>query len=133
MQSIKEEAIKRHRLMWNWIAEETLKRNDIITEEDAIEHFNWVFVSAHSWCCDYALTKLRKVRLQGPFNGSKCLFCPINWGEKNSFCMNISSPFRAWTRIVDKFCYGEGDWYDIQDAAKYAKEIANLPEREMED
>lgn len=133
MQLTKEEAIKRHRMMWNWIAEETLRQHRIVTEDDAIDHFNWDYISLHCWCCEYALKRLRKALSQGPFIGNKCIFCPIKWSETDSFCVGVLSPYREWKRVIDKLDPFVDDWYDMQDAARFAREIANLPEREMED
>ena len=35
----KEEAIRRHRMMWEWIADETLKRKECVTETEALDFF----------------------------------------------------------------------------------------------
>ena len=37
----REEAIRRHRLMWNWIADETEKIGEPIDKSDAFKHFGW--------------------------------------------------------------------------------------------
>ena len=48
----REEAIRRHRLMWNWLADETEKIGELITKKDAFKHFGWdrSKVLASCWC-----------------------------------------------------------------------------------
>lgn len=52
----KEEAIRRHRMMWEWIANETLRRHECVNKIDAFHHFGWFAewpVEAWCWCCEY--------------------------------------------------------------------------------
>ena len=103
----KEEAIKRHRMMWNWIAYETLRRKEFVTKAAAVEHFGWNQSKMHSkcWCCTY-------VREDGT-----CEKCPIQW--PGSKCYGL----------YDDWCY-LGRCSDYKKAAELAYRIANLPERE---
>ena len=39
----KEEAIRRHRMMWEWIGYETLKRKECVDKRDAFKHFGWPY------------------------------------------------------------------------------------------
>lgn len=102
----KEEAIKRHRMLWNWIADETLRQKRFVTKREAFAHFGWPDILNHCWCCEYAAVS--------------CRFCPINWGTGYE-CQSNGSLFRLW---VTSRSY--------EDTAKYAREIANLPERKEE-
>lgn len=103
----KEEAIKRHRMMWNWIAYETLRREEFVTKAAAIEHFGWdeSKMRGKCWCCTY-----------GREDGT-CEKCPIQW--PGSKCYGL----------YDDWCY-LGRCSDYKKAAELAYRIANLPERE---
>lgn len=109
----KEEAIKRHRMMWNWIAYETLKREEFVTKWEAIKHFGWVKSKMRSrcWCCTYA------------HKDGTCDKCPIQW--PGGICTNsigVEGLYEAWSYA--RWCS------DHKKAADLAYQIANLPERE---
>lgn len=63
----KEEAIRRHRMMWERIADETLKAKRCIGKEEVFDHFGWNIdeVDCACWCCEYT--------------GITCTKCPIKW------------------------------------------------------
>ena len=109
----KEEAVKRHRMMWNWIAYDTLRREEYVTKREALEHFGWDGSKMHSscWCCTYARE-----------HGS-CEDCPIQWPEgKCASSVGVKG-------LYDEWCYMR--WrFDHKKAADLAYQIANLPERE---
>lgn len=108
----KEEAIKRHRMMWNWIAYETLKREEFVTKQEALEHFGWLSSEMFSrcWCCTYA-------RKDGT-----CADCPIQW--PGDTCTGLVGA----EGLYDKWCYLR--WCsDYKKAADLAYQIANLPEK----
>lgn len=48
----KAEAIRRHRLMWNWIAQTSIQEQQCVGKDEAIEHFGWPDIPAGCWCCD---------------------------------------------------------------------------------
>lgn len=119
MKLTKKEAIKRHRLMWEWIAEETLSRQKCFDKLDAFKHFGWKSICEHSycWCCKY-----------DDEHGHNCRTCPIKWPSKNSLfaCIKYDSNFERgifdiWCRAVES-----NDW---RKAAYYAFYISMLPER----
>ena len=107
MQLTKEEAIRRHRMMWNWIAEESIRQKGTVYKEDAFEHFGWEPCENNCWCCEY--NELN--------DGINCSKCPVVW--PCVYCVSPKSPFRRYSYSSNY----------IEDA-KYAKQIAELPERE---
>ena len=117
---LREEAIKKHRAMWNWIAEQ------IVTNERTM---------------DIALLKVRYIKMQGDdiqkmyfhnncylcyYTDVNCIRCPLSW------------PSDACEYMCECGYFGEGlysrclnlyrtDKWKLQ--AELAYEIANLPER----
>ena len=107
----REEAIKKHRELWHWIANEhrKRKRREVLKEENpdvANEKPNndcWLCEYTHQFdrvYCDY------------------CNVCPINWG--GGTCMGAGSPYREWVL---------GFYLDYEELAYLADVIAELPER----
>lgn len=119
----KEEAIRRHRLMWNWIADETKRRQRPVAKTEAFSHFGWdENVICHCWCCDYS-GQQQKPYQETPYNRPMCEFCPLVW--PNDRCYGIIG--------VNYYLY---DHYqlsiDYRERASLARQIANLPERTLE-
>lgn len=116
MKLTKEEAIRRHRMLWNWIADETEKQNRCVEKVEAFEHFGWGYAPFHCWCCAY------DAQLHGA-----CDCCPVIWpptdeedeGNNNIRCG--ASIFWLWCESLR--------FNDVPNATKWAREIANLPER----
>lgn len=106
----KEEAIKRHRMMWHWIAFETLKQKRCIEKIEAIKHFGWNTEKMlySCWCCAYT---------KGGANELSCSFCPVVWPTAEG-CSSIRSIFCAWACETN-----------YETAADLAFQIATLPER----
>lgn len=100
----KEEAIKRHRMMWSWIGNETLRLKQKIRKRNAMEYFYWESIELSCWCCEY----------DGQFEKEGCVNCPVQWPEGN-----CSELYLRWCRT-----------YDYKEAAELAYQIANLPEKE---
>ena len=111
----KSEAIANHRKMWNWIADETMKRKCKVEK--------WDYFKAHGitdiplcecYCCEYAR--------DGLF--ADCSRCPIDWGGEFNICLNRDSDgdgkglFTLWCKEPD-----------YVKSAELAKRIAELPER----
>ena len=117
MQSLtKEEAIKKHRLMWVWIAQTSIQEQRCVTKEEAFQHFGWPMVYGYCWCCEYARQTRNKYN---PYL-LRCLFCPISWGTET--CISNVSYFYLW-----KYTITWSNDYIV--AAKYAYKIAELPEQ----
>lgn len=119
MKLTREEAIERTRDMWNWIANKTLEREIIVTKwsyfiENGID-IDDIPVS-ECYLCEYS-------EQYGVYD-AKCKYCPLKFtSETKSFgCLNDDSPFNKWDEV--RFACGD---YEL--AAKYAREIANLPEK----
>ena len=107
-----DEAIANHRKMWNWIADETEKRKESVTKEEYFEK-NEILddVECNCYCCEYGT---QKTGISGGF--VKCKVCPIDWKFENCECRNPS--YNKWKHS-----------YEWESSAKYARQIANLPER----
>lgn len=115
----KKEAIRRHRLMWNWIAQMSIQEQRCVSKLEAFKHFGWSLnTKSWCWCCEYSM-------MDGYFDHVHCSFCPVQWG-KNSFghpitCLDLDSIFVEWL-IADQR-------NDYMKFAKYAYKIAELPVR----
>lgn len=113
MKLTKGEAIRRHRLMWNWIAEETFRKGKKVSKEAAFKHFGWEkeSVSHRCWCCQYDCEHY----------GQKCYSrCIIKW--PGASCV---FGYEGKQGIFSKWC----EEHDPKRAAELARQIANLPER----
>lgn len=102
------ETIDNHKVLWTWLADETLKRKRKIRKiEYFLEHGidDIDFPSHLCYCCEYADQK--------SVDGS-CTCCPLEWGKSN--CYITSGLFRKWEFEVD-----------YKKAAELARQIANLP------
>lgn len=111
MKLTREEAIQKHRELWNWIADETERRQDFVSKEEYYyEHPESIRPLSLCFCCQY-------VAERSDYILSDCLaLCPIKW--ETGCCENSRGEYREWRRAED--------WLE---AAKYARIIANLPER----
>lgn len=135
----REEAIRMHRKMWNWLADETEKQNVSVDKFD--------FFKAHGipeskrplnycYCCEYVYQTTGE-ELDVNWKTAEELpedcadICPIDWGAEKD-CMTDGSIF--WG--VKRDCMTEGSaflqWYDTEEPearAKIARIIAELPEK----
>ena len=112
----KEEAVYNHRKLWNWIAEETEKRKEVVLKAQYFYENGLSYIKNDCYCCEY----------EQEFLDDDCNHCPILWvsaGEKYKYCVAKSSPYMKWT-IASEITQ------DYRECAKYAREIANLPARE---
>lgn len=107
----REEAIKKHRELWHWIADETRRRKDCYVLKVENKDVAKEGPLNSCWLCEYA-------RQFQKFYYEYCYACPINWGVKT--CMKEGSPYRAWTF---------GSYLDYEERAKLADTIAELPEK----
>lgn len=115
----KEEAIRRHRLMWNWIAQMSIQEQRCVTKAEAFKHFGWENAKSNCWCCEFADNQAMR-RLSRYF--AICQHCPIIWPDLDLVCSN-GYDF-LYDKVVDAF-----DEDNYVKAAKIAYQIAELPER----
>lgn len=116
----KEEAVRRHRELWNKIAElctgefRAYEIKYVALEalgyDDPIE-----FPESMCWACEYAT--YNAIHLHRTNKGT-CCFCPIKW--KTELCHDIGGEYDMWTRYI-----WDGNY---EKAAEMARVIANLPE-----
>lgn len=111
----REEAIRRHRLMWNWIADETERRGDPVHKRAAFKHFCWDKNDAQSTCWACTFAEVRAV-------SSGCHRCPLVW--TGGYCANDDE-----NGLYDQ--WQDAYWNrETKTAADLARQIANLPEKE---
>lgn len=124
----KQVAIASHREMWNWLADETEKRQSKIGKSEyfkSMEIDPWGKDAPNCWdyCCEYNNQR----------EGLHCKFCPIDWDSEMESYMCLTMRF-AENYEVDKGSYTQ--WLyatDWREAALLARKIAELPEREFEE
>ena len=129
----KEECVRRHRLLWNYVADQILEQEKVLwnCQRKACEHFGW-YVPIGSifnccWGCYYNSMKcLEMVDDPKHIKESEvntCPYCLFNWtSDENNFCSKHNTLFDRFMRskLVD-------NW---EEAARIAREIANMPVRE---
>lgn len=111
----REEAIKKHRELWHWIAEEHRKRKSVWVYKNENPEIAEKKPLNMCWLCEYT-KQFDKV-----FPKQECDFCPIKWGENSNSCVNVESPFLAWINPCR---------FNYEDMARLADTIAELPEKE---
>lgn len=126
----KEQAVKEHRKMWNWIADETEKRKQTINKYDYAHKMGLDLMPGYElfqqnhlcFCCVY--DKLNAEQSDFHF-WHNCSHCPIDWQVKskngNYMCEKEQSPLHHYNTAHPDYVL----------TAKYARQIANLPERNI--
>lgn len=110
----REEAIKNHRKMWNWIADQIRNGRKDVTIHDLkitylIEHgYDPDIIRHKCFCCEYAFQ-------ESDDYDDYCESCPLIWGNEN-----LCKP--------GYFCENRG-WYWGTRTEENARKIANLPEK----
>lgn len=125
MKLSREEAIENHRKMWQWIAEETLKREKIVCKEEYLEeYFPNEVICCDCFCCEYGRQQINL----GYDMRYGCKFCPLDWDSSTTVmcCDRFTDDddlgwFALWEKITKVL-----NW---QQASELAKIIAELPER----
>lgn len=119
----REEAIAEHRKMWRWIAEETVKQQEFVYEWKYMEkYFPKDVIENICFCCEYSTQKKL-------FEGThKCDFCPIDWGGKFSNYMCVDKEYADDDKGLFALWVNAKDW---KEAAELARQIAELPERQV--
>ena len=136
----REEAIRRHRLMWNWIADEAEKMHKPVTKMDAFDHFGWdQNILSKCCCCEY--THEEVFRRRELFGKKKmCEFCPLDWSQGKedavkASCINyFDESMFSHMGLYEAWCLSSGFdngkfYFDQERFISLAKTIANLPEK----
>lgn len=93
-----------HRKMWNWIADETEHKEQIVRKDEYLKYIGATDLYSNCYCCTYAEFACNK--------------CPIQWGtDGNHPCVNMLSPYKLWKNTED--------W---KTAAEAARKVASLAE-----
>lgn len=111
MKLSKEEAIRRHRLMWNWIADETTRRGKKVSKEAAFAHFRWGHALMNCWCCEYMELYQINTCATGCILEWPGVSCVVGGDKTNGL-------FSRWATTGN-----------VKEAADLARQIAELPER----
>lgn len=126
----KAKAIKSHRDMWNWIADQLEKPNNRKTvEELKIQYCDMHEVAPRHlcFCCAYANQIAKKY---DPIDKEECIYCPLIWDSnmKEYMCEDKEEKYDnmgSWMRASDLSRIKSFR----TEAALIARQIANLPER----
>ena len=125
----KQEAVENHRIMWNWIAEETLIRKRKVYE---INYFNEVIGTCGAcekdypnngcYCCEY----VSKQAGTNEFGDGVCKYCPLDWKSKcNEFGCIHKNLFGDFNGLYSQWEREK----DYEKCGQLASGIANLAER----
>ncbi len=115
------DAVDGFRKQWNWMADETLRQKRKVEKE---EYFDTQGIDERDrpiLCC-YLCEYTHSLKKYNP-DMVVCNNCPINWGGKIGNCCSKD------VRDDDKGLYEEWEKTndDYEEAARLAREIANLP------
>lgn len=119
---LKKEAIENHRIMWNWIAEETLKRKEKVYKSDYFEEIGVLKdrPDNNCYCCEYNYQKFES-------GDGECEHCPLDWKSKvDSFMCQDKYEIDDEKGLFEQWL----DETDYKKASKLARRIAKLKERE---
>lgn len=137
MELTREETIKYHREMWNWIADQIIKSQHVLNihilkHEYVANKFDpFPSITCNCFACEYAK--------------NKCARCPVEWENEYMTYDNNGCPCETWNDLnIDSRnglygnCRIEYDNRKLRNKnnwkhqAELARRIANLPEREVE-
>lgn len=123
----KEEAIRKHRDMWNWIADRIMERKQsvIIGElkrEYVIQHNE--NIAYNCYLCEYCIGMLEKD--EDEWKEERCKYCPLDWesdGDEDGLyqCLENHDEMGLYSK-ADRTVVWE-EQYEL------CKKIANLKER----
>lgn len=129
----KEECVRRHRLLWNYVADQILEQEEVPWDykKEAFEHFGWSLSVGHifsyCWACYYHSMKFLEM-VDSPkyvrnFEVNNCPYCLFDWtSNKINYCGNL---YTLYNQFLDSKL--SDDW---KKTARIAREIANMPVRE---
>lgn len=113
----KEEAIKRHRMMWEWMSDQSLEQKRIVSKQEAFEHFGWDKngIEHCCWCCEYAEQYLKLSNRE-----NLCSHCPLEWPNDRCTNNHNNGYYDEWFKCLYK--------NDYEKASLVAFEISKLYE-----
>lgn len=116
----KQEAIKNHRAMWNWIADEIKEAKCVLDVYEMKRQYllsnGFLRVQNYCFLCQYS-------------SGYGCQKCPMEWPSKAEIymCEDDGNDLDGlWLECYNMYDNGDLDW---RKQADLARQIANLPER----
>ena len=129
---IRRKYLEMHRKLWNWIADETKRTRMCVYKFNAFVHFGWrVDINNFCWACKYTRWKEQYCSKREEYVDGNCSeYCLIDWGRDAATGLPL-----ACANMDPITCSAYDNWSDAfkannwENAAKYAREIANLPER----
>ena len=125
MDLTREQAIKEHRKLWNWIADETIGQEIKVEKWEYFSLFKFIQPIHACYCCEYAKNVCMS-KSEDFSMGKRCQYCPIEWGEESyNQCVSeeiTNSYYSLWEECKS---------YNYIIAANLARLIAELPEREI--
>ena len=138
MKLTKGQAIEEHRKMWNWIADqyEEGRAKDIyaLKSEYMIKAEIKERPLHNCFCCKYAKEKIVSMISSAKDIASvphRCTQCPVIWGtEVYSHIFACEHFYSAYEKLKRESCELDKLGVDSELCARFAREIANLPERE---
>lgn len=116
MKLTRQEAIEKHREMWHEIARRTMKEKRIVNKTEILGKEK---LYCNCYLCEYDFQKRREYFLQ---NYHTCSFCPLC---KEKYCCLKD----CLGGLFEKWAFSQ----TYAEAAKYAEEIANLPDVNFKD
>ena len=119
MELTRKEAIQKCRDMWNWIADETQKRGRVVKKEEYFLEHGFEEPEHDCYLCEYTAQEDEGRRVD-------CYMCPFNFGVDGRYaCENPETPYKKWWYAITNM-----EESTIAEIADFARQIANLPERE---
>lgn len=136
----KEECVRRHRLLWNYIADQIEEQEEVSWDckEEAFEHFGWHngVMFNYCWACYYC--QLKDFEMIDDADAEKrkvwvnCHNCLFDWyaysdgpwnEEYSNYCDDGTTLYSRFHALK----LNNDNW---KEAARIARKIANLPVRE---
>lgn len=115
----REEAIRLHRAMWNWIAD-VIEKIQHVQDIDFLKcKFTWEItpcqrIPCNCYCCAFACNN---------DNVDGCILCPLDWGTDHEDDFPCEKENGLWVQCRDCTNWGK--------QAALARKIANLPDRKV--
>lgn len=136
MNITREEAIRKHREMWSWIAEQYENGSDVRVNHLKVkfirEHYPNDYPDSSCYCCEHAGRALNSVICGSKYNN--CERCPLEWPSTycEFMCLHKTDELNFDGLYEQCVCQSHPYIANYKKAATIAREIANLPERKIE-